>query len=85
MKARENSPPPAFRRARYAKTTGDESGSVAFGPTSASMDNTLHDLHNSSHPTRQPHSITAKYARPIVLPFNRPVFCLVEKSWCYCI
>ena len=50
MKARENSPPalppaPAFRRARYAKTTGDESGSVAFGPTSASMDNTLHDLH----------------------------------------
>ena len=40
MKARENSPPalppaPAFRRARYAKTTGDESGSVAFGPTSA--------------------------------------------------
>ena len=67
MKARENSPPalppaPAFRRARYAKTTGDESGSVAFGPTSASMDNTLHDLHNSSHPTRQPHSITAKYA-----------------------
>ena len=67
MKARENSPPalshaPAFRRARYVKTTGDESGSVAFGPTSVSMDNTLHDLHNSSHHTQQPHSITAKYA-----------------------
>ena len=70
MKAREKTPPAlppaaAFRRSRYARRLGTSQGllpSLASALPSASMDNTLHDLQNSSHPTRQPHSITVKYA-----------------------
>ena len=56
------------------KNYGDLGGSYPPRPT-ASTDNTLLDLHNSSQDT-QPHSLIVKYSLSIVFQFLAPLFFL---------